>query len=582
MTTKPKTLAITVIASFLTVLYLAQACDQGSSDSPDPKPITSNYPDDPNYDFRKGEAEVISYTERQPSPDEIAITLKYYEIALGWVGNFPLAVIDASAAQPMPVLRTLPDGTVQTLTLEDITAKSVPRFRNSTEVLYAAERGVTQCDKPSAIFRDMENAGCMPGCRIIRVSSESTDWVYVFRKTTKFFTDPNLLEEIGLIAYNRTNGKTAYFAGAESWEFTHKGPWKHSRGPRQDVDSATATLGVLAGKNIPPPNANNPASVKHWRIPNGQGCISCHSAGPFVSYPFSDYKGYTDAGEPIYYTQPESQQNGRRNLGGKFGNNVVPMRSRGLLYEPLIFQDNEEFIAFMRQYRPKDPEDAFYKDIMNEINRAERPKVRRLRNKEVSACLGCHELGNNNYLERFPEAAFSWKGLPPATHERSLLYFANLSETLKNKPNRTSGRNPRPTYFTMAGFHNRKVAMGNQLNDFIPQDSANYHQALEMVAAIAKDPSKGNWQPHWTLPRVQADTWSYIKEVCSDCHNGSSNKGFSTIMLTTQQDFRNYKRKPGKEHVFEERLSSPENPMPPSGLLQESTRELVIEYIQNL
>ncbi len=576
MKTRAQTSILIAMLLFTAFVTLSVSMQQDTS--------PTKYPEHPDYDFKLGEAQVVSSKERQPTPDEVNITRKYYEIAEKWVGAFPLKLIDARDAQPMLVLRTNANGQVDTLSLEDITAPSVPRIRarDSKDMPAAVKRGVTQSDKPSAIFRDMVNLGTMPGSRIMRVSTDSVDWVYIFRKTSKFFNDPNLFEENGLIAYNRNSGKTVFFAGAEYWTFTIKGPWK-SNGAKGDT---TTTVNILAGKNIPPPSSKDLISVKNWRIPIGNGCSSCHSAGPFVSFPFTDYESYEANGKPKYYRQPEGQK-GYKNLGGKFGDNVVPMRTPGMLYEPLIYQLNDEFLEFFENYRPENKKDTFYRNINESIIAAkEKPQsfqVKRLMNPELQACRSCHQIGNLNYLARFPFEAFWFPGLPEGKnlHIRAQLYRKNISAALKERPNTYGIDNEDTMKYRMKGFHNRKLKIPD-LHKYVPDEESEYIAALNTIQKMNTGNEEILLSDHWTLNKVRKNTWLYIEEQCASCHNGSVGRNKSDVRLATQRDFSKYINDQRKKEVLRSRLFDQENPMPPGGRFQESVRDVVWNYLKDL
>ena len=512
---------------------------------------------------------------REPSADEEAITLEYFRISLDYVGAFPEEYIDARNAAEIAVTR---DGVaVDPATL----GPSVPRFGQpalGVQIDAALDRGIATTDKPSLIFRDMLNVGCMPGSRIQRVSKGAVDWVFVFRKNSDFFEDPYLFNEIGLIASNRETGRTAFFAGTGSVRFrVESEDW-----PTIDGKPAPTSieLAVLTGKEVPPPRADDPESVRHWALPMGgaQGgsCIECHSAGPFVSFPFTDFAGYDEDGKPSYYEQAD----GRR---------VVPSRTPEMLYEPLNYLTNTDFRSFMQRYKPVDENDAFYVQVMQELTRLEPFVPKRLVDDRAKACTTCHHIGNGAYSQRFPDAAFFLK--PIADHpdlgaergkryDRSYMNLVNTTPDFIERPNESAigkfmhanvDANGEPVLFPMLGFHNRKVTLKDELGKFKPETVDVYQNALAAIRDIAREPATAEWDEHWTLERVREQPLEYLRAACSNCHDGGDSE---LQRLHTKAEFQ-----VGGRSL--DRISNDEHPMPPSGQLQPSVRAILVDYLSN-
>ena len=583
---------------FSSSLWLLVSC--WKHNEPDPNPISAGFPTHAQYDFTQGQAQAAytEYRNRIPSPDEVAITLKYYELAEQWVGKFPVDTISALMAQLMPVLRTKADGTVDTLTVADL-KESTPRFRQSGEVMDAARAGLTPVDRPSLIFRDMANGGSVPGSRIMRYSTDSVDWVIIFRKGSRFFEDPYLYEENGIIAYNRNSGKTVFFAGSPSWDFTFRNHWRLNTNRNSTPgDPLYGGANILAGLSIPRPESNNPNSVKNWAIPIGDGCQSCHSAGPFVSFPFTDYAGYTTQGAPVYYTQPVSQQLGRYLINGDslYGHNVVPMRTPGMLYEPLLYQTDPRFRQWWATYAPSNPDDPFYIMVKNTLEatpeKLESLQARRLVNAEVQACRTCHEVGNMNYLQRFPIAAFWLPQIDSQVHdlhERVLFYRANQTdEFTRRKPSATDqfGRTRQGNH-SMAGFHNQRLDWTPLRNHSLGSNAeTHYTEALAYIAQLLNEGEAGaQYADHWTLENLQGREQEYLNEQCSYCH-GSGNEAMlgSNLRLETDRDYRAYfAMRPENREGLISRLQTPNAlMMPPAGQLPLTVREKLVAYLRSL
>ncbi|SDZ99511.1 hypothetical protein [Nitrosospira multiformis] len=105
-----------------------------------------------------------------PSRVRIEINKKYFEVCEAELGPFPQETIHCPDAVLIPTERTLAGGKV--IKLNEDLPESTPRFRNSEtgQLKLNADTqlfdDITSCDKPSGVFRDMRNAGCIPGNRI--------------------------------------------------------------------------------------------------------------------------------------------------------------------------------------------------------------------------------------------------------------------------------------------------------------------------------------------------------------------------------------------------------------------------------
>lgn len=523
----------------------------------------------------KGPAKRTFLGLREPSADERAITLEYFRISMDYVGAFPEQYIDARNAAEIAVTRSGVPVDAASL------GPSVPRFDKpdlAKQIDAALDRGVATADKPSLIFRDMQNVGCMPGSRIQRVSAGAVDWVFVFRKNSDFFEDPYLFNEIGLIASNRETGRTAFFAGTGSVRFRIESEdWPAIAGAPAPT---SIELAVLTGKQVPPPRHDNPESVRHWALPMGgaQGgsCIECHSAGPFVSFPFTDFAGYDGDGKPSYYEQAD----GRR---------VVPARTPTMLYEPLNYLTNPDFRAFMQSYQPVDEDDPFYRQVKKELERRDPFVPKRLVDPRAKDCTVCHHIGNGAYSQRFPDAAFFLKPIAEdpelgaergKRYDRSYLNLVNTTPSFIERPNTSAigdfmhanrAANGEPVLFPMLGFHNRKVTLEDELGQFKPKTVDAYQGALAAIREMANDPAKAEWDAHWTLERVRAQPLEYLRAACSSCHDGSDPM---LTRLHSKADF----QAGGRSHF---RIENADLPMPPSGQLQPSVRAILVDYLSN-
>ena len=524
-----------------------------------------------------------------PSATEIRINKEYFRICEEELGKFPLDKVDCSDARMIPVTRTLPDGTVTTLSYDDI-PPSIPRIEGGDGQVSYDENGyidnITTCDKPSAIFRDMKNLGCVPGNKIKHIRNTLTngdvvDWVYACRKNNRFLEDPNLLNELGLIGYNRNTGKTCYFAGQPILEFEVAGKWNYTTqedGKRVEKTALSATIPIVVGNDIPPPSYTNfdERSVSHWSLPVG-GCIGCHSHGPLVRFPFN---------EPVCLTEIKSgsclksfahldrcheyrDKLPRAERKSSQCDVEMPAREPGMLYSAISpFDEGSQLHQFLSQSKEIDRSDSYYQKLMDPQNEWNHPM--RLVDEEAKPCTLCHAIGNSTYGDRFAHAAFRLGELKPddSYHFRSTLFLSNISASIRD-----------------VGFHDEKVETLGILPfkieaKSIEQENAKrlemsrerYLTAIAHIKKCAQADNNCQWAPHWTIERVEQTPLKYLQDNCSYCHT----KGMADPVLVTESDF--------KHPETAERIILRINdvtPMPPSGKLPEPVREILTTYLRN-
>lgn len=530
-----------------------------------------------------------------PSAVRIAINKEYFEACEAELGPFPQETVNCPAAVLIPTERTLSDGSV--VPVGKGLPESTPRFRgletgqltqNPDTQLFD---DITTCDKPSGIFRDMRNAGCMPGNRIKHLSSQIkggqvVDWVYICRKNSDFPGQNQHYNELGLIGYNRNTGKTCYFAGQPTHTLKLKGQWKvleSKDGKPVETTRTEADIPLLAGENIPAPSYTkfDVKMVIHWSVPTMGGCVGCHSSGPFVRYPFnepvclvgggSDNCSMSFSSREVCVAHLEKEYAGKERLKHQC-RTLKPKRQPGMLYSVVSpFDATGELNKFLLAMSAADKNDPYYKELMDTPWNV----PRRLVSPEVQACTQCHEIGNAVYASTFINSLFSIRqrnddGFKPAADElwRTRLFLSNVSATQRS-----------------FSFHDNKIRNEGLLPIKVSahsikeedelragQSLEHYQKALHRINDCAKTPESCPWDQHWTLDRVKQEPLKYLQERCSYCHA----PGMAEPVLLSETDFR-------KQHVAERiiaRMNEPTYPMPPSGQLPSSTLDILAAYLR--
>ncbi|MDB4991159.1 MAG: hypothetical protein JWN04_6337 [Myxococcaceae bacterium] len=469
---------------------------------------------------------------------EKIISRAYIAECLQRVGAFPLPSFDCADAQAMPVTGLANAG------------DSSPRISRN-EAIPANLSDIARCDRPSLIYRDMRNIGCSSGSRIRRVSTETTDWVYICRKAHSFFSDVNLYSEIGLIGNNRSTGDTCFFAGRPAVNFTIS---------RAGVATQTAELAALTGQRMAAPTSEQ--GIDNWSVPTGQGCVECHSQGPWLNFPFVDgASSYAelswhndDAGDPQIVHTPV---HGYLQADGK---PVVPPRHPGMLYAPL-YPSEVAAIGTNKEYR--------WQRAMRLDPRSE----------STGMCTTCHHIGNQTYGMRYPKSAFYFQeplslAREDMNRQRAELYLANITEPLRGSHNTRLLTRPwaEAAIAQVPGFAIVEPT-GHVIRNIAPADIYKHNslveKALERIASCGDNDSC--WTEHWTLARVEAEPLRYLQETCSHCHGASAKV---LVRLSTKQQFM-------KGGDAWSRLNSQEHPHPPGGRLDAPVLEILGRYLKH-
>lgn len=530
-----------------------------------------------------------------PSEARIAINKEYFEACEAELGEFPQEFIHCPAATLIPTERTLSDGSV--IAIGDDLPGSIPRFRNleTGQLTLNPDNqlfdDITSCDKPSGIFRDMRNAGCVPGNRIKHLTSQVkggqvVDWVYMCRKNSNFPNQGHHYNELGLIGYNRATGKTCFFAGQPTQTLKIQGQWKvleNQDGKTVETTRTEADIPLIAGENIPAPSFKrfDERMVVHWSVPTLGGCTGCHSNGPFVRYPFNEpvclVAGGSNNCTMSFSSRPVCEKHLEQAYSGKERLNyqcltLKPKRQPGMLYSVVSpFDPGSALNRFLLAMSDADKSDQYYKDLMT-IPWSD-PK--RLIGSEVQPCTQCHDIGNAVYASTFIDSLFSIHRLndgkfKPAADGpwRTRLFLSNVSETQRSD-----------------SVHDQKIknegilpikvnaASSKEENELRAKLSLEHYQkALLKIDDCGLNPQTCQWDRHWTLERVQEEPLKYLQERCSYCHS----PGMAEPVLLTETDFR---KTPVAERIIA-RMHEPSYPMPPGGQLPSSTLDILVAYLR--
>jgi len=531
-----------------------------------------------------------------PSKTRIAINKKYFEICEAELGPFPKEAINCPDAVLIPTERTLADGSVMPLSDKDLSA-GIPRFRGlETGQLRLTPDSeffddITSCDKPSGIFRDMSNAGCVSGNRIKHMAQQIkggqvVDWTYICRRNSVFPQQGTHYNELGLIGYNRSTGKTCYFAGQPTQTLKLKGQWKVTEvkdGKPVETIRTQADMTLIDGNHIPAPSFSkfDEKMVRHWSVPTLGGCTGCHSNGPFVRYPFNEPVCLVSGGSSNCLKsfaqapacESHIEQTYARGERYKYRCRVLkPKREPGMLYSVVSpFEAGSELNKFLTSMSDADKRDSYYKDLMT--NPWNHPQ--RLVSTEAKACTQCHEIGNTVYASTFINSMFSVHKLNDGRFEpdpdeiwRTRLFLSNVSKTQRSE-------SAHDVKIKVQGILPIKVSASSikEENDLRQQQSlARYQSALRTINMCGLDPKSCQWDSHWTLERVAQQPLQYLQERCSYCHNSD----MAQPVLATEADF----KRPEVLNKIIGRINEPINPMPPSGQLPRSVLPLLTDYLR--
>lgn len=531
-----------------------------------------------------------------PSAVRVAINKEYFEACEAELGPFPQETVNCPDAVLIPTQRTLSDGSVVEVGA-DLPA-SVPRFRNleTGQLTHNPDTqlfdDITSCDKPSGIFRDMRNAGCVPGNRVKHLTGQTkggqvVDWVYMCRKNSNFPGQDQHYNELGLIGYNRSTGKTCFFAGQPTETLKIKGEWKvrvTEDGKTVETTRTEADIPLIAGDKLPAPGFAkfDERMVVHWSVPTLGGCTGCHSAGPFVRYPFNEPVCLVNGGGDNCSISFSSTQACETHLAKEYAGKerlkyqcrvLKPKRQPGMLYSVVSpFDPSSELNKFLLSMSDADKNDGYYKELMT--TPWNDPK--RLVGQEVQACTQCHEIGNAVYASTFINSLFSLHkrhdgAFKPAGDElwRTRLYLSNVSASQRSY-----------------SYHDNKIAHEAILPIKVDSASAKeenesrakqslerYQQALLKIDDCGLNPQTCQWDRHWTVARVQEEPLQYLQERCSYCHA----PGMAEPLLQTETDF----RKAAVAERIIARMNEPTYPMPPSGQLPGSTLDILAAYLRS-
>ena len=529
-----------------------------------------------------------------PSKVRIAINKKYFEVCEAELGPFPKETVHCPDAVPIPTERTLDNGKV--IELGNDLPESIPRFRQSETGQLRLNPDtrlfddITSCDKPSGIFRDMRNAGCVPGNRIKHLTNQINggqivDWVYICRKNSNFPNQTHHYNELGLIGYNRDTGRTCFFAGQPTQTLKVKGQWKilekNDKGETVEITKTETDISLIAGEKIPAPSFSkfNEKMVLHWSVPTGEGsCVRCHSNGPFIRYPFN---------EPVCLVAGSSD-----NCLKSFANNEVcekhleqtyahserlkyqcrvlkPKRQPGMLYSVVSPFEAGELNQFLSAMSEADKNDAYYKELMRPWHKPER-----LVSPEAKACMQCHAIGSGAY-PTFVNSLFSVHSLKggkfqPAVGEdwRARLFLSNVSESQRSdsahdKKIKTEGILP-------IKVSARSIKEENDLREKLSLEQ--YQKALQKINDCGQAPKSCEWDQHWTVERVRKEPLKYLQEHCSYCHTPK----MTQPVLMTEADF----KRPELINKIISRMHEPTYPMPPNGQLPSSVLNILADYLR--
>jgi|GEM_PF-4486408 len=527
----------------------------------------------------------------------------YFQQCENVLGSMPVEYIQCGDAVPITPTRTDANGKVTFLENPGST-DGVPRIDAEYQVKKGEDgyyqdmdgKALETCDKPSGIFRDMKHLGCFKGNRVKHLrnqlqNGDIVDWVYICRKNSNFITENYAYNELGLIGYNRNSGDTCYYAGQPTESHTIKGEWKvYNEKARKTETKSSATVNIIRGEKIPVPSSANLETANYWAAPQG-GCTGCHSHGPFIRYPFN---------EPVCIVKNSEKTN--NNCVEKAGNFVSfescqnylnklenftklqhiahqckvlkPKRTPGMLYSVVSPTDENSGLYNKIVNDPNiDRTDQYYTELMNEKAKWHHPK--RLTEAAAAPCTLCHAIGDAEYSKRFVNSMFAIHNLDengklkPTDdyHFRSLLFMSNTSEVVRSLT-----------------YHDQKIqkeailplkvkaSSGNEEDSTRKsQSNQRYVDAIHTILGCAKDEANCAWQEHWTPNTVKQNPLGYLQANCSYCHTA----GMASPQLVDEADFKTAKN----VARIVARISDPQTPMPPSGQLPDSVKDILINYL---
>ncbi|NBW80275.1 hypothetical protein EBR21_00840 [bacterium] len=248
-----------------------------------------------------------------------------------------------------------------------------------------------QCDNPIMSVRDKLLGGCIPGTRLRRMSSATSDFVFICRRRNTFLegktaekggVSTRLFDTVAFIGHNRETNKVCFVERSNKVEVKSGEPGQ---------PSYLAAAGKMGSEYVPPLVAvNDPRLEKvanQWE-PMSVDCTTCHSTKPFVYSPAvsrlkqTSQKGSAAATEAVLPRITRLQRSREGQLNGA----------------PYTLVAEE----FLREYIPS-------KGYITELHPSygvavvpEKLKVlgkpRILNTPEAIACGKCHDIGGRDYL----------------------------------------------------------------------------------------------------------------------------------------------------------------------------------------
>lgn len=269
--------------------------------------------------------------------------------------------------------------------------------------------GEARCDDPIMSVRDPALGGCIPGTRVRRISTETTDFVFICRRRNTFLYDKQasqggaptkLYDTVAFIGHNRVTNKACFIERTNAVEVPRKeggAPYLAAAG---DMHADYVTPLVPAG------DGRLAAIAKQWE-PMSIDCTTCHSSRPFVASPaVSRLKQSGEGGRNEGILPRLAKATGT----GEGGSTPAPYT--------LVEEEN------LRRYIPTkgyitEPHRSYGVKVVPEKLKV-LGKPRTLVSEEAVACAKCHDIGGRDYLRVlvpqisgvFPEAlagnADSW------------------------------------------------------------------------------------------------------------------------------------------------------------------------------
>ena len=247
-----------------------------------------------------------------------------------------------------------------------------------------------QCDNPIMSVRDETLGGCIPGTRIRRMSTATTDFVFICRRRNTFLEgktseqgggNTRLYDAVAFIGHNRESNKVCFI------ERSNKVEVKNSESGKTYL----AAAGRMNKDYIPPllaPSDSRLQNVASQWEPMSIDCTTCHSTKPFAHSPAVSRLKQTfkkDNADSLELILPRSTRLSRS-------------RDGTLSATPYTLVAEE----FLRNYIPSK---GYITELHPSYSVAVVPdklkvlvKPRVLDNPESAACGKCHDIGGRDYL----------------------------------------------------------------------------------------------------------------------------------------------------------------------------------------